>query len=765
MKNLTVRTQKFRGLFAKLVAIGSFAALLTAAPIQVALAATAPPLGTAQTFAVVAGDTVTNTGPSVVTGDLGISPGSALTGFLPGVVTGATELGNAVSLQAKSDARTAYNNLASQACDTTYVVPTDLGGMTLVPGVYCFASSAGLTGTVPLTLSGTASDVWVFKTVSTLITGAGSSVVMSGGAQDCNVFWQVGSSATLGANTSFIGNILAFTSISLGNGANVSGRALAGLAPGGGGAVTMDTNLITPAACSTAVPPTLIKAFSPNSITAGGTSTLTIILSNSNSSPATFASFTDTLPAGVTFVGINTAVNTCGATISNTTGAVTLGAGSIPASGFCTVTATVTSSVVGPHVNSTDSLVTNQGTAPPASDTLTVLTPGSIPPTLSKAFSPANINGGDNSTLTITLGNTNTTAATFATFTDTLPIGVTFVGLASTTCTVGSITNDANTVTLTNGSIPTGGCTVTATVTSSVPGLHLNTTGALVTDKGTAPPASDNLIVNAITIVKSFTPNTIGPGGVSLLTITVTNPNTSIAPPVAFVDFLPSSPGQMLVAAGPQTNTCGGTLTAIVGSSSVTLAGGLLPIGPSSCTVTVYVTAPTLGDYTNKLGTAVAILHVIPCPCPTCQCQCECVTCPCPAPVAPTLSKSFSPSIINTGGVSILTITLSNSSSTVATMTAPLTDTLPSGLVIAQTPSASSTCGGTLMANAGGSKVILTGGSIPANGSCKVTVGVTAKNVGGYSNKLPAGALQTNIGSNATLALAILTVLPNSVWW
>ena len=185
---------------------------------------------------------------TIVTGNLGVSPGSAITGFPPGVVTGAIQLGNAVSLQAKDDARTAYNNLTSQACTVNFLVPTDLSTLNLGPGVYCFASSASLTGT--LTLTGTATDVWIFKTVSTLITGSGSSVVMStdngAAGQPCNVFWQVGSSATLGTTTSFIGNILAFTSITLNTDANVTGRALAGLDPGGGGAVTMDTNLITP---------------------------------------------------------------------------------------------------------------------------------------------------------------------------------------------------------------------------------------------------------------------------------------------------------------------------------------------------------------------------------------------------------------------------------------------------------------------------------------------------------------------------------------
>ena len=145
-----------------------------------------------------------------------------------------------------------------------------------------------------------------------------------------------------------------------------------------------------------------------------------------------------------------------------------------------------------------------------------------------------------------------------------------------------------------------------------------------MTDKGTAPPASDTLIVNLISDVvigKSFDPTTIGAGGVSLLTITVDNLNTGIAIPVAFSDFLPlgSAGGQMLVAplpllAPPLINTCGGTLTAPAGSSSVIYAGGLLPKGPSSCQVTVWVTAPVAGNYINLLGTASVTLTVSPTP-------------------------------------------------------------------------------------------------------------------------------------------------------
>jgi hypothetical protein len=195
-------------------------------------------LGTAQTFAVLGGSTVTNTGSSVLTGDLGVSPGSAITGFPPGIVNGTTHAGDATALGAQNAVTTAYNALAGEVC-TSNLSGQDLGGMKLTPGVYCFTSSAQLTGTLTLDAQGSASAVFVFKIGSTLTTTSGSSVVVINGGSNCNVFWQVGSSATLGTGTTFAGNILALTSIALNTGASVSGRALAR-----NGAVTLDTNTV-----------------------------------------------------------------------------------------------------------------------------------------------------------------------------------------------------------------------------------------------------------------------------------------------------------------------------------------------------------------------------------------------------------------------------------------------------------------------------------------------------------------------------------------
>jgi hypothetical protein len=200
-------------------------------------------LGTADAFAVLGAATVTNTGPSVINGNLGVSPLSAVTGFPPGIVHGTIHAADATAAQAQADVTTAYNNAAGQACDTD-LTGQDLGGLTVVAGVYCFSSSAQLTGTLKLNAQGNSGALFIFQIGSTLTTASSSSVKMINGARPCNVFWQVGASAVLGTTTSFIGNIMALASITMTTGATLKGRALART-----GAVTLDTNVITKASC------------------------------------------------------------------------------------------------------------------------------------------------------------------------------------------------------------------------------------------------------------------------------------------------------------------------------------------------------------------------------------------------------------------------------------------------------------------------------------------------------------------------------------
>ncbi len=217
--------------------------------------AVAPTLGAAASFGVLGGSTVTNTGPTVINGDLGLSPGTSITGFPPGVVVapGVVHVADAVAAQAQTDVTTAYNVLTGQSCDVN-LTGQNLGGLTLTPNVYCFDTSAQLTGQLTLDVQGDPNAVFVFKIGSTLTTASSASVVFVNGGPSCNVFWQVGSSATFGTASRFAGNVIVFTSATLTTDARVVGRVLAR-----NGAVTLDTSRVercvaAPAATSTPTP-------------------------------------------------------------------------------------------------------------------------------------------------------------------------------------------------------------------------------------------------------------------------------------------------------------------------------------------------------------------------------------------------------------------------------------------------------------------------------------------------------------------------------
>ena len=202
-------------------------------------------LGGADGFAVLGASTVTNTGPSVITGDLGVSPGSSVTGFPPGVVSAPAtiHIADGVTTLAQTDLTTAYNTAAGLPCSAN-LTGQDLGGLTLTPGVYCFSSSAQLTGTLTLDGQGDPEADFVFKAGSTLVTASASTVLLINEAQACRVFHQVGSSATLGTGSQFVGTVMALTSITATTGALVQGRLLAR-----NGAVTLDSNVVARPVC------------------------------------------------------------------------------------------------------------------------------------------------------------------------------------------------------------------------------------------------------------------------------------------------------------------------------------------------------------------------------------------------------------------------------------------------------------------------------------------------------------------------------------
>ncbi len=213
-------------------------------------AATQLTIGTIDTFAVLAGTSVVNdSGPTVISGDVGVSPGTSLMGFPPGSIAGASHLNTTFALQAKTDLDGAY--LDAEGQPAAFIIPSELGGTVQTPSVYNSPTGTfHISGTVTLDAQGNPDATFIFKSASTLITSGSSHVVLINGAQACNIFWQVGGSATLGTNSSFEGNIMALTSVMVSTNATVEGRILAR-----NGSVMLDSDFITKPPCTTPPPP------------------------------------------------------------------------------------------------------------------------------------------------------------------------------------------------------------------------------------------------------------------------------------------------------------------------------------------------------------------------------------------------------------------------------------------------------------------------------------------------------------------------------
>jgi uncharacterized repeat protein (TIGR01451 family) len=516
--------------------------------------------------------------------------------------------------------------------------------------------------------------------------------------------------------------------------------------------------------------PTVSKAFSPAIIGVGKASVLTLTLNNPSAIALTGVNLTDTYPANLSNGSTPAGSTTCNGgsvTAAANGGAVALSGASLAAGASCTVSVSVTSALTGAYANTSGGVSSNEtGAAGNASNTANLTVVGTA---LAKAFSPTSIapNGVAVLSFTVNNGAGNPAQDGFG-FTDTLQAGLTISGTPAASQCGGSVTSTANSVTLSSASLALGAasCTVNVNVTSASQGSYTNTSANLSGVFGglDASTASASLAVQLTpSVVKSFAPNSIAPGAKSTLTFLLNNPALIALTGVAFNDVFPASApsGGALTVASPLnvSSTCGGSLTdnsgaaLAAGASGIKLSGGGIA-ATSTCTITVEVTASRAGSsitsYTNSIAagglttsnggnSAAATSAVLSLP-------------------LPLISKVFSPNPVGRDKPSVLTITLSNLSAN-AYSGAAFTDTYPSGLVNTGSASGATTCaGGVVTAANNGNSVALAGATVPAFGSCTVTVNVKSPTQAGYTNTIAIGGLTTSAGTNDIAASDVLDV-------
>jgi uncharacterized repeat protein (TIGR01451 family) len=535
--------------------------------------------------------------------------------------------------------------------------------------------------------------------------------------------------------------------------------------------VGSSTGVSSSASLSVVVPvaPTIAKSFSPNPIENNVPTVLTLTVNNTNAVPISAVAFNDAYPSGILNTATPAAAFTPASVAAGCTGTLTGGAangnslglsgGFIPANATCQITVNVVAAVVSPgYVNTTTAVTTtNNGvtaTGLAATSTLVVISPA--PPFIAKAFSPAAVGVGGVSRLTLTVTNPNGSRAIVGTaFSDTYPANLVNAPVPNVVSTCGGTLTGGlaggNFIALSGASIPVNSnCTIAVDVVSAAAGSYVNTSGAVSsTDPlvGTGNTATSTLtVVNKPTVSKAFSPSVVLIDGVATLSLTLTNAAPVALSGVAFTDSFPAN--LRIAAPNALSNTCGGTVTAAAGTGVLGLASGALAAS-SSCTVAVAVTSSAAGAYSNTSGgvssaesgaagpaSNTAVLYVV---------------------TKPTISKSFSPTSIPTGGSSTLTLQITNPNGLALTGLA-FTDNFPSNLAVAATPGVTSNCGGTLAAVAGATSVNLSSGAVAAAALCTVKVNVTSTVLGDYANT-SGGVSSTETGAaGAQSNTATLTV-------
>lgn len=653
----------------------------------------------------------------------------------------------------------------------TMTVDGDTGTTGCVPGI-CSSGLAGPLFFTPATFSDWRADA--YQLISNNITLSGGN---SGSYDNVLYLNDLPSSATSHYIATFkfvaVGATGVTTSLSpvsyLASGTQVKHTSLTSGAYGGGS---------LPPVQSAQASVLLTKTVSHTILSAqGGRVTYTVTAVNSGLDDVSLDSFIDLLPTGASFVSGSTSFN--GAAFANpgisgqtltwsslfvipggTSRSLVFQADLPATSGTYTnsVTARIGSTIIDSTLQTTDNL--------PATATTVVLKA----PTISKTFAPTALAVNGSATMTLTIANPNSSQTLNGiAVSDTLPASPAGLGFAvpsgaATTCSGATLSVAGTTIAITGGTLTAGqSCTVTANVTSaSANTSYTNTTGAVSsTNGGTGNIASATVtFTNKPTVTKSFSVPTIPQNGTAGMSITITNNSILALTGLTFDDLFPAG----LVTANPPAVTpaapCGGTLSSWNGTTAgalspgggnpgIRLTGGGIAAPGGTCSFTVNVSAASAGVYANTTGGATsnetspagpgsntATLTVL-------------------AP--PVAAKAFSPSTIGKGQNSTLTVTLTNANAADINGVA-FSDTYPAGVTTAVIPNATTTCPSGAISSAAGS-LSLSGGTIPANGSCTVSINVTSSVVNSYTNTLAAGSITTtNAGSNSAVASAILTV-------
>lgn len=505
---------------------------------------------------------------------------------------------------------------------------------------------------------------------------------------------------------------------------------------------------------------------------AGGTLTYTLEFTNSGSAPVNVDSIYDDLPAGLTFVSGSSSWNGTSIPDPVLTGTITRvwsGTFTIPANSVRNLVFQATVTTPGTYTNQATGRVGSTvidttlsvGDNVPATATTVVLQA----PTISKSFSPTGRAVGSTSQMTLTLRNPNTGyALSGVAVSDTYPanlLNASPSGIA-TSClnalgAAATPTTTSNSVAISGVTLAAGAsCTVTVNVTSAVEGVYSNTTGAITSSNGgTGTTANASVTFTTLpTVTKSFGAATIPAGGSTTLALTITNNGISGITGVQLTDAFPAG----LVLASPvglaPSPACNGLVESwnsgvasalAAGAGGIRLTGGSIGTAGASCTFTVNVTSATAGTYNNTTSGVGSSIGTGP----------ASNTATLVVMAAPVPAKAFSPSTIGKNQTSALTITLTNPNP-VAITGAAFTDTYPAGLVNAATPAATTTCStgttsATVTAAAGGGLVSLANGTIPANGSCTVTVTVTSATVASYTNTLGNNAVTSSNAPASTV--------------